>query len=77
MVLMSADREMSPSSAEFIARVGSTTSAEDSAGMSGNLDMVWSDKMIYTSEELEVEHQTKVRHTSDNTTKVIRDRHRA
>ena len=45
MVLMSADREMSPSSEEFIARVGSTTSAEDSAGMSGNLDMVWSDKV--------------------------------
>ena len=42
MVLMSADRE-SPSSAEFIARVGSNTSAEDR--MSGNLDMVWSDKM--------------------------------
>ena len=45
MVLMSGDREMSPSSEEFIARVGSTTSAEDSAGMSGDLDMVWSDKM--------------------------------
>ena len=46
MVLMSPDREMSPSSEEFIARVGSTTSAEDSAGMSGNLDMVWSDKVM-------------------------------
>ena len=50
MVLMSADREMSPSSAEFIARVGSTTSAEDSAGMSGNLDIVWSDKVMYSGQ---------------------------
>ena len=49
MVLMSPDREMSPSSEEFIARVGSTTSAEDSAGMSGNLDIVWSDKVMHTT----------------------------
>ena len=37
MVLMSPEREMSPSSEELMLRVGSCTSAEESARMSGKL----------------------------------------
>ena len=38
MVLMSPEREMSPSSEELMFRVGSCTSAEESARMSGKLE---------------------------------------
>ena len=37
MLLMRPEREMSPSSEEFMLRVGSCTSAEERAGMSGKL----------------------------------------
>ena len=38
MLLMRPEREMSPSSEEFMLRVGSCTSAEERAGMSGKLE---------------------------------------
>ena len=37
MLLMRPEREMSPSSEEFMLRVGSCTSAEERAGISGKL----------------------------------------